>query len=64
VGLEAAGDRAVVLVLQLLFTYASPFQYLFQSASLDAAAWMRAVALSSLVFVLVELEKWWVRTRS
>ncbi len=46
-----------MVVLQLIFTYAGPMQYLFQTKGLDAAAWSRIIAFGLLLFILVELEK-------
>jgi magnesium-transporting ATPase (P-type) len=57
------GNRYVVMAIglvitfQLLFTYLPPMQTLFGTAPLDGATWLRIVAVSSSVFVLVELEK-------
>jgi magnesium-transporting ATPase (P-type) len=61
------GSRAVgvaivlVLVFQLLFTYAPPLQVLFRTRPLDAAMWGEVVAIASIVFFLVEIEKWAIR---
>jgi potassium/sodium efflux P-type ATPase len=48
---------ALVLLLQLLFTYVPFMQALFGTAAIDTAAWMRIVAVASTVFVAVEVEK-------
>jgi magnesium-transporting ATPase (P-type) len=48
---------ALVIVFQLLFTYAPPMQLLFDSVAMDAMAWLRVVLVSSTVFILVEAEK-------
>ncbi|MDQ2694284.1 MAG: HAD-IC family P-type ATPase, partial [Pseudomonadota bacterium] len=48
---------ALVLVFQLLFTYAGPMQRLFGTTALDAGAWLRIVLVGASVFMLVELEK-------
>jgi len=61
------GSRAVgvaiglVLAFQLLFTYAPPFQALFRTRPLDMAMWGEVVAIASIVFFLVEIEKWAMR---
>jgi magnesium-transporting ATPase (P-type) len=47
----------LVITFQLLFTYLPPMQTLFGTAALDSATWLRIVAVSFSVFVLVELEK-------
>ena len=52
---------ALVLVLQLLFTYAPPLQALFGSGAIDFAAWWRVTLFGALVFLIVEGEKWVVR---
>lgn len=60
---DILGSRPVIwsvlamVVLQLIFTYAGPMQYLFQTKGLDAAAWGRIIAFGLLLFILVELEK-------
>ncbi|MDZ7762453.1 MAG: cation transporting ATPase C-terminal domain-containing protein [Desulfovermiculus sp.] len=46
-----------MVALQLLFTYAPPLQYLFQTTGLDWATWGRIVLFGIILFVLVELEK-------
>ncbi|MFW6325960.1 MAG: cation-transporting P-type ATPase [Desulfovermiculus sp.] len=53
-----------MLFLQLLFTYAPPLQYLFQTQGLDLVTWGRIVLFGILLFVLVEVEKTiWRRLR-
>ncbi len=48
---------AAVAVLQMLFTYTSPFQLLFESKPLSLESWT-AIGLAGIVlFLLVELEK-------
>lgn len=54
---------AILLALQLLFTYAPIMHKLFQTAPLDAATWGWIVLFGMLVFVVVELEKYVVRLR-
>ncbi len=56
--LLAAG---LVIALQIAFTYAGFMQVLFDTRPLPLAAWIRLVAISSSVYVLVELEKWAIR---
>jgi magnesium-transporting ATPase (P-type) len=48
----------LVVVFQLLFTYAPPLQFLFQTVALDAVTWAEIVVISSTVFFLVEMEKY------
>jgi len=49
---------SVLLIgLQLLFTYAPPFQHLFQTVALDAVSWAVILSLGALKFLAVEAEK-------
>jgi magnesium-transporting ATPase (P-type) len=58
-----AGNRAALLVgailvvLQLLFTYAGWMQQAFRSVALDAASWAAILGAGALVFLAVEAEK-------
>ena len=54
---------AIVLLFQLLFTYAPPMQVLFNTRNLDALHWLLVAAAGLLVFVVVEMEKAWLRRR-
>ena len=54
----------LVLAFQLLFTYAPPLQFLFETQSLGAGTWLRIVLVASSVLFLVELEKWLLRRRA
>ena len=47
----------VVIVFQLLFTYAGPMQVLFGTAAIDLFTWGLIILVAFSVFVLVELEK-------
>ncbi len=49
---------ALVVVFQLLYTYAPVMQYLFASRPLEPLDWLIMTAVASTVFVLVELEKY------
>lgn len=54
----------LVMLAQLLFTYAAPAQLLFQTAALDLATWAVIIVAGSLTLLAVELEKalsWWQR---
>ncbi len=51
----------LVILFQMLFTYAEPMQYLFNTRSIGIQDWLRIVGISSSVFVLVEVEKWLLR---
>jgi magnesium-transporting ATPase (P-type) len=48
---------AVLVVIQILFTYLPFMQSLFGVVALDAAAWIRIMAFGVLLFVAVEAEK-------
>jgi len=50
-----------VVLFQLLFTYASPMQFLFQTEALDTVTWAEIVIIASTVFFLVEVEKFTFR---
>jgi magnesium-transporting ATPase (P-type) len=55
---------AVVVGLQLLFTYARPMQLLFGSAAVGWRSWLWIVVAALLGFASVEIEKAWQRRRS
>ncbi len=52
---------AVVMSLQLLFTYLPLFQHLFGTAGIELAAWWRILLFGLGLFIVVELEKAWLR---
>ena len=54
---------ASLLVLQLILTYAPPLQRWFGTEGLDLAEWAMVLAAGAVVFVLVELEKTFMRRR-
>jgi magnesium-transporting ATPase (P-type) len=51
-----------VVVLQLLFTYASPFQALFETEAIPAWVWPRLLAGGFVFFLVVEAEKLIIRS--
>jgi magnesium-transporting ATPase (P-type) len=51
----------IVLLFQLLFTYAPPMQTLFATTGLDALHWLLISAVGLVVFLVVEAEKAWLR---
>ncbi len=51
------GVIGVVVLFQLLFTFTAPFQFLFESAALEAQTWLLIGAAGFGVFAIVELEK-------
>jgi len=48
---------AVVVVFQLLFTYLPTFNLLFKTEPIDFQSWLRILAVTVLLFFIVELEK-------
>ena len=54
---------ALLIVLQLAFTYAPPLQRLFQTAPLDGRSWLVIVGLGVLLFLAVEAGKAVLRRR-
>ncbi len=53
----ALGMSALLVALQLLYTYAPPLQSLFASQGLDALSWLMIAALGAIKFLAVEAEK-------
>ncbi|MDZ4176204.1 MAG: HAD-IC family P-type ATPase, partial [Hydrogenophaga sp.] len=51
----------ILIVLQMLITYAPPMQALFGTAALDGTSWLLITALAAAVFLVVEAEKWVLR---
>jgi len=49
---------ALVIGFQLVFTYAPPFQFLFDTRPLDLAQWAAVTVFGLCLLLLVELEKW------
>ncbi len=54
----------LVLGFQMLFTYVPVMQTLFATSALTATDWLRIIAVASSVYVLVEIEKYWLRHRA
>ena len=52
----------LLLLLQSCFIYLPPLQTLFASASLDARAWLYAMAAGAIVLPVISLDKW-IRNR-
>lgn len=46
-----------VIFAQILFTYAKPFQYIFDTKPLDSLSWAKMILFGALLFLIVELEK-------
>lgn len=51
----------LLIVFQMGFTYWQPMQMLFGTDDLDAHTWKMIVAVASSVFILVEIEKFFIR---
>lgn len=64
------GNKAVLLavtiliILQVMFTYLGPMQSLFGTAAITVNEWGVIVLAGAVVFLIVELEKWFLRKRS
>ena len=54
---------ALVMLLQLAWTYLPFMQVIFGSAALGVGHWLMIVAASMVLFLIVELEKWVLRRR-
>ena len=48
---------ALVLLFQLLFTYAPPFQYIFNTQPLALESWIIILGVTFSLLLLVEIEK-------
>ncbi len=57
----ALGMSLLLIVLQLLFTYAPPLQSMFKSTPLDGRSWLLIGGLGLTKFFAVEAEKWLLR---
>jgi magnesium-transporting ATPase (P-type) len=53
---------AVLMVMQLAFTYLPAMQQLFSTVDIDASAWLRIIGFGLMLFGIVELEKYVLRT--
>ena len=53
---------AIILLIafQMAFTYWQPMQVLFGTVDVDAHTWQMIVAVASSVFILVEVEKFFI----
>jgi len=52
---------ALLVLMQLVLTYAPPMQALFGTAALSLQHWLVIVVVASSALWLVEAEKWWLR---
>ena len=48
----------LVIICQILFTYAPPLQYVFHTESMDGESWGKIALVAVAVFLLIETEKW------
>lgn len=55
--LKVLWSVGLVIVMQLIFTYAPPMHLFFHSVPLSSSAWVRILLVGSTVLLLVELEK-------
>jgi len=55
---------ALLFAAQLAFTHLAPMQALFGTQGIDALAWMAVLGFGVLLFLLVELEKAFMRQRT
>jgi magnesium-transporting ATPase (P-type) len=55
---------AIVIALQLLFTYAPPMQVLFDTRPAPVSSWGLILLVATAALILVEVEKWIGRSRS
>jgi len=53
---------AILLFMQMGFTYVEPMQYLFATTAISLEAWLRIIMVTSSVLFLVEMEKYLIRT--
>lgn len=51
----------LLMAFQMAFTYWQPMQVLFGTVAIDAHTWQMIVAVASSVFILVEIEKFFIR---
>jgi len=54
---------AILVVLQLGFTYLPPAQWIFGTTGLSAMHWLLILSMVPPLMLLVELEKWWCRRK-
>lgn len=52
---------ALLIVIQLAFTYLHPMQVLFKTEAMSVDAWLRVIVVASSVLILVEIEKFILR---
>jgi magnesium-transporting ATPase (P-type) len=55
---------SILIIFQLGFTYMAPMQSLFGTTAIDIGMWLRIILVSSSVLLLVEIEKYIVRSKN
>src|SRR5690606_32278201 len=55
---------AIMIGLQMLYTYLPTMNSLFQNAPIALESWVMIIALASVTLIAVEVEKWMTRTMS
>ena len=55
---------AILIILQLGFTYLTPMQSMFGTTAIDFTIWLRIVLVTSSILFIVEFEKYVVRYRN
>ncbi len=58
----AWGGVALMVLIQMLFTYAPFMNRLFGSAPMSLALWLDVLGVSVAAFIVIEIEKWLRRT--
>jgi magnesium-transporting ATPase (P-type) len=54
----AVGGAILMVLIQLLYTYAPIMNTLFSSAPISLVLWLDVLAVGSAAYILVEVEKW------
>ncbi len=54
---------AIMILLQMVYTYTPVFNKVFQSAPMSLAEWMLVLGISMIIFIVVEIDKWVRRSR-
>ena len=55
------GAVAIIVALQIPFTYMPIFQRIFETASIPLSDWVRIIVCTFMVFIIVEIEKMFLR---
>ena len=57
------GGVAIMVVLQLLFTYLPAMNMMFHSHPIGLDSWLRILGVATVALLVVGTEKWFVRRR-